>query len=191
MELTLSTNKIKANATKYFATAEKYDFMTQDLMDFLGLDIVKAPATTKLDSYNAYEGGLIAHLLNVAKYALKLNEIVPEHLQVEKGSLLKVALLHQIGKVRMFTPNKSQWHREHQGKMYEFNDDLIALTVGERSAKYALDNGIKLSDTEYQAIINYDKTDTDKQAKWHSEPLAIILRQAHDLAIMESKNEPK
>ncbi len=141
MQLTLSENKIKANATKYFSTAEKYDFMTPELINFLGIDIVKAPATTKLDSYNAYEGGLIAHLLNVTRYALKLNEIVPEHLQVEKASLLKVTLLHQIGKVRMFTPNESDWHREHQGKMYEFTDDLVAMSVGERSVKYAMDNG--------------------------------------------------
>tara|TARA_R110000868_G_scaffold292682_2_gene553202 strand:- start:358 stop:933 length:576 start_codon:yes stop_codon:yes gene_type:complete len=188
MELTLTADTIKANASKYFKTAEKYGFMTPELMDFLGLDIIKSPATTKLDSYNAYDGGLIDHLLNVTAYALKLNDIVPDHLQVDRASLIKVCLLHQIGKIKMFYPNPSKWHRENQGKMYEFTEDLVSMKVGERSAFYAMNYGVKLSEVEYQAIMNYDKDDTDRQAKWHSEPLAIILRQAHDLAIMDSKN---
>jgi len=185
----LTEEKIKTNATKYFSTGEKYEFMTEDLMNFLGADIIAAPATTKLDSYNAFKGGLIDHTLRTTYYAVKLNELLPEDMQQTLASVVKVACLFQIGKTFMFLPNSSQWHKDKLGQMYEFADDLVALRVGERSVKYAVDNGVKFTDDEYQAIINYDKTDDDKQAMFHTNTLGVILRQASDLAIMEEKNK--
>ena len=83
---------------------------------------------------------------------------------------------------------ESEWHRTNQGKMYEFNDELTSMRVGERSAYYALKYGVELSEDEYQSIINYDKPEDDKQAKWHSSTLSTILKQANELAIIEEKN---
>ena len=183
----LTKEKIKSNATKFFKTGEKYEFMTEELMNFLGADVIAAPATTKLDSYNAFEGGLIDHSLRTTSYAVKLNGLLPEDMQCTMESVVKVACLFQIGKTFMFLPNTSQWHKDKLGQMYEFADDLVALRVGERSVKYAVDNGVRFTDDEYQAIINYDKTDEDKQAMFHTNTLGIILRQASDLAIMEEK----
>jgi hypothetical protein len=37
-------------------------------------------------------------------------------------------------------------------------------------------------------VDNHDKDDSDKQAKWHSTTLAVILRQANELAILEEKS---
>jgi hypothetical protein len=71
--------------------------------------------------------------------------------------------------------------------MYEFNNELTSLSVGERSAVYALSNGVALTEEEFQAIVNHDKDDSDKQAKWHSTTLGVILKQANELAIMEEK----
>jgi len=184
----LTEEKIKTNASKYFEAGEKYGFMTEDLMNFLGVDIMAAPATTKLDNYNAYKGGLIAHMLRTAKYAVKLNGILPDDMQVTQESLVKVSLLFQIGKTFMFTPNPSKWHRDNQGKMYEFND-MVSLKTGERSVYYATKFGVSLTEDEFQAILNYDKLDTDLQAKFHTETLGCLLRQASDLAILESKKK--
>ena len=72
--------------------------------------------------------------------------------------------------------------------MYEFKDDMVSMRVGERSAYYALSYGVTLTEEEFQSIVNYDKPDDDKQARWHSSTLGIILRQANDLAIIEEKN---
>ena len=80
----LTTEKVTKNAGKYFKTAETYVFMTNELMEFLGVDFVKAPATTKTSSYNAFEGGLIDNILKVAKYAIVINESLPEGVQVKK-----------------------------------------------------------------------------------------------------------
>jgi hypothetical protein len=46
---------------------------------------------------------------------------------------------------------QSKWHRDNLGKMYEFIDNLTSMRV-ERSAYYALANGIELSEEEFAAI---------------------------------------
>mgnify|MGYP003639733274 FL=1 len=184
----LSTDKITKNAGKYFKTAETYGFMSEELMEFLGVEIVKAPASDQTSKYNAFEGGLIDHLLKVAKYAININTSLPENIQVKKEALLKVCLLHQIGKAKLYIDNDSQWHKDNLGQMYKFNENLIAMKIGERSVYYATQHGISFTETEYQAIMNFDKDLTDKQAMWFSEPMSIILRTANDLAMLDDKN---
>jgi hypothetical protein len=63
------------------------------------------------------------------------------------------------------------------------------MRVGERSAYYALTNNIKMTEEEYQAIINFDKPEEDKMAKFHGSTLSTILKQANELAIIEQKSD--
>ena len=72
--------------------------------------------------------------------------------------------------------------------MYEFNEDLVSMRVSERSAYYTMKFGVNLTEEEYQSIVNYDKTDDDKQSKWYGSTLSTILRMANELAIIECKN---
>ncbi len=182
----MTEEKVLKNTKKYFETATKYGFMNDGLLEFLGQEFVNAPASTATNLHNAFDGGLIAHLLLTTKYAVSINNSLPENLQVEIGSLIKVCLLHQIGKAKLYKPIVSKWHNE-RGINYEFNEELTSMRVGERSTIYALSNGVTLSETEFQAIINHDKDDSDKQAKWHSATISVILRQANELAILEEK----
>lgn len=185
--MSLKKEQITKNVTKYFKTAQEYGFMNEELTTFLGQDFIKAPASTMKDLHNAFEGGLIDHLLRVTKYAVSLNDsILPDDQKIDKKSLVKVGLLHQIGKAHLYTPCTSEWHIKHQGKMYDFAD-VVSMRVGERSAFYVLTHGIKLTEEEYQAIINYDKDESDKQAKYHTNTLGEILKIANQLAIMEEK----
>jgi hypothetical protein len=183
----LSKEQITKNYAKFCATGDKYGFLPEELKQLLGVDIISAPASTMTSLHNAFEGGLIAHILLVTKYAVSINSILPDILKVNQDSLIKVCCLHQLGKVKLYTPETSEWHKTNQGKMYKFNESLTSMRVGERSGYYALSTGVKLTDEEYQAIINFDKEDEDKMAKWHSTMLATILKQANDLAIKEEK----
>jgi len=186
--MSLSEEKIRKNFEKFYKTCEKYGFINENLMDFLGASFIEAPASTSTKTYNAFKGGLIDHVLRVTKYAVTLNESLPEEMQVDKNSLVKVCCLHQIGKVHLFTDNPSQWHKDNLGKMYEFNNDLTSMTVGERSAFYCMKYDIKLTDEEFQAIVNYSKIDeNDKQSKWYTATTGKLLRIANEMAIMESK----
>jgi len=182
-------DKIEKNVKKFLETSFNYDILTEELKEFLGEDIMTAPASTMTSLHNAYPGGLIDHILKTTKYAIGINETLPDTLRVEKNSLIKVCFLHQIGKTFLYVFNESEWHRKNQGKIYEYNEELVSLKIGERSAFYAsLKYGVELTEEEYQAIINYDKSDDDKQSKWYGCTLSTILKQANELAIIEEKN---
>ena len=182
----LTEDKIKKNAAKFYETGEKYNCLTPSLVDELGVEIVDAPASTRTDLNNAFPGGLIDHVLRVTKYCISLNDILPKPQKLEVESLIKVAILHQLGKSKLYVKLNSSWHNE-RGMMYEFNDKLISMKVGERSAHMAMVHGIELTATEYQAIINFDKDDADKQAKFHNSVLGDVLKMANTLAISEEK----
>lgn len=186
--MVLEQERIVANTKKFFDTATKLGFMNEGLMTFLGEEFVKAPASSMVDFHNAFEGGLIEHLLNVAKYAVLINKSLPEDEQVEQSSLVKVCLLHQIGKAKLYKPCESEWHRKNQGKMYEFNDGLTSMRVGERSIYYATSNGISLTDEEYVAILNFDKTD-DKMSEYHNSMVGELLKMGSVLAIKSEQRK--
>lgn len=180
--MSLEKEKIVSNTKKYFDTATNLGFMNDDLTSFLGEDFIKAPASSMADFHNAFEGGLIDHLLNVAKYAVIINKSLPEDERVDQNSLVKVCLLHQIGKAKLYKPCESEWHRKNQGKMYEFNSDLTSMRIGERSIHYATNNGVKFTDDEYVAILNFEKTD-DKMSVYHNSMIGELLKMGSVLAI--------
>lgn len=186
--MSLEKEKIVANTKKYFETATKNGFMTNELMTFLGEAFIKAPASTMESLHNAFEGGLIDHLLRVAQYCVKFNNSLPTDEQVNQESLLKVCLLHQIGKANLYTECKSDWHRKNQGKMYEFNADLTSMRVSERSLYYAMSNGVTFTEEEYAAIIMFDKVD-DKMAEYHNSILGELLKIGNTFAIKHEKSK--
>jgi hypothetical protein len=181
--------KILKNKEKFNKTNETYNILPEKLLEFLGEDLYSAPASNMESMYNAFPGGLIDYILTVTKYGINLNDILPESQRVDKKSIIRVCFLHQLGKVKLYKFCESEWHRKNQGKMYDFNEDLVSMRVGERSAYYSLRYGVELSDEEYQSILNYDKTDDDKQSKWYGSTLSTILRLANELAIIECKKK--
>jgi hypothetical protein len=180
--------KIVKNNEKFNKTNETYNILTKELLDYLGEDLYFSPASNMESMYNAFPGGLVDYILKVTKYGINLNDILPNTQKVDKTSIIKVCFLHQLGKVRLYKPCESEWHRKNQGKMYEFNEDLVSMRVSERSAYYTMKFGVDLTEEEYQSIVNYDKTDDDKQSKWYGSTLSTILRMANELAIIECKN---
>jgi hypothetical protein len=66
--------------------------------------------------------------------------------------------------------------------MYSFNEDLTSMRVGERSVFYTLSHGIKLTEDEYIAILNFDKID-DKMSDFHNSMIGDLLKMGNTLAI--------
>jgi hypothetical protein len=179
--MVLDKDKITRNTKKYFDTATKKGFMTEELTAFLGTDFMTAPASTRKEFNNSFEGGLIDHLLQVTKYAVSFNSALPETEQVDVDSLIKVCFLHQIGKSKLFKKQTSQWHLD-KGINYDFNNNLISMRVSERSIYYATSNGVSFTEEETAAILNFDKTD-DKQSELHNTTLGDLLKMASTFAI--------
>ena len=186
--MALEQSKIISNTKKYFDTATKLGFMNNELMAFLGESFIKAPATTFTDLHNAFEGGLIDYLLSTANYAVRINNSLPEDEKVDQTSLLKVSLLHHIGKAYLYKPCLSEWHIKNQGKMYEFNENLVSMKVTERSLYYAMSHGIKFTEEEFTAIMFFDKTD-DKMSEHHNSMVGELLKMGSVLAIKSIKKK--
>jgi len=186
----LTIQQLEHNKTKFIETNEKYNIMTKELVDFLGDDLFTSPASTRLTMVGCYPGGLLNYTIKACKYAIKVNELLPELLKQPVPIIVKTVFLSQIGKVFMFCLTENEYSKK-QGQMYDFCDDTIRLRVGERSAYYAINYGVKLTEQEYQAILNLDKDDDDKMARYFSSPLTSIIKWGFELAILEEKNGKK
>jgi hypothetical protein len=181
----LSITQLENNQKKFKETNQKYNIFTKELEEFLGDAIYTSPASSSLNMIGCYPGGLLHHIIKACKYSVKLNEILPDNLKQPVESIVKVVFICQIGKVFMFHM-KNETNQSNM--MYNFNDDIIRLKVGERSVYYALTHGVKLTEEEYQAILNIDKENDDKMARYFSTPLTQIIKNGFELAIMEEKN---
>ena len=172
--------RIIKRARKYYATAEKYgDFITPELKEFLGEDFITAPASTLYGSINySHAGGLIEYILNITKQMVSINTSLAENIRYDNEVLFKVALLHQIGKAKMFV-------YDDRNNKYGFNSALPIMSVGERSVYYALSNGVKLTEEVISAIISFDKT--DEQSKSFNSEIGDILKAAILLSRVEDK----
>lgn len=179
---------------KFLEIVKKYDVCSEDLLSFLEkAGFYKAPASTMTSLHNAFEGGLVDHLVRVARWAVSHNDLngkLSPKTKCDPASVARVAILHGIGRANLYLPNQSEWHRKNLGKMYEFNESLVSMTPGERAIYYVATygNGMRLTEEEHQAILNAEKDLNDNAGvKWHSTPLAVLLRQQIEWAIIDEK----
>ena len=80
----------------------------------------------------------------------------------------------------MVSQNSNTWEVENRGLLYKFNTSTTALKMGMKSISMCFESGIQLSEMEVEAISNLDR-DEDKQTRYYSSPLSVILRQAVEL----------
>jgi hypothetical protein len=183
----LTKEKVLKNAETYHKKTTEYGVMNDKLIKMLGEGFISAPCMMGENQYCAYEGGLIAHMLNVTKEAMGINNSLPENKRVDTKTLVRVCLIHQIGKSKMYVEQTSKWHRENRGELYTFNDTLLSMSTGERSVYYLLNSGIDLTEDEVFAIYNYNEDFTNRPITKDGEKLANILRVANLLAIIHEK----
>lgn len=183
----ITKEKILKNATKFNETGIKYNAINDELLGLLGNGFITAPCTGLETLYGAYEGGLINHILLTTKYAIIINENLPDDKQVPLEPLIRVCLLHQIGKTPMFVPQTSKWHNENKGEMYKFDDEILSFKAGERSVHYALKAGINLTNDEVYAMYNYASDFGNSKMTHLGERLAAIINSAISVAIISQK----
>ena len=184
----LTITQLENNKKKFLETNAKYNIFTKELLDFLGEDLYTSPSSSSSNMIGCYPGGLLHHIIKACRYAIKLNEILPDDMKEPVASIVKVVFLCQIGKVFMFKLNDRP---NLNNKIYDFNDDIVRLHVGERSAYYALKYGVTLTETEFQCLVNIDKESDDKMAKYFSSVLTQVVKNGFELAVMEEKNGKK
>lgn len=138
--MSLTEKKIVSNTAKYFETTKNLGVMPDELKTFLGGDFAKSASSNNPKLGNAFEGGLIEYLLRVAFYAVRANNSLADEDKVNQDSLLKVCLLHNIGKANELKAESS-------------------ISSVELSLRYLTQHGVQLTDEEYIAILLSNKFD--------------------------------
>jgi hypothetical protein len=159
---------------------------TSILVDKYG-ELLKNGSFTQTNEFgNAYNGSLLEIILKVVTpYAVKLNELLPEEKRVDKPTLVKVCLLHQIAKAVRLIPNDNQWEVEKRGFIYKYDNDLPSIRTGLHSISMCFECGIPLTTEEIEAMTVNDRDLSDDQARWHSSIMATIVRQASELTYLQ------
>jgi hypothetical protein len=128
--------------------------------------LLMAPASGFEHFHNAFPGGYVDHVNRVVECAEKLYKLWKSMGSNVDGfqysELVFVALNHDIGKVGdmdndLYVPNKSDWHRQNQGKIYTYNDKIANfMSVPDRSIWLLNQYSVKLSEQEYLGIKLHD-----------------------------------
>jgi hypothetical protein len=164
------------------------------LFKALGERIVMCPAFTKDGQPGAHPGGLVAHTLQVTATMRRLNKALEWDVPV--GSILKVGLFHDLGKVGSlehdyFVEQTSQWHREKLGQLYKYNEKLNKMAVSHRSLYLLQHFGIHLTNDEWLAIQLAQGSHFEENRFYvgHEPSLALLLQQSKQLTLhMDSKS---
>lgn len=129
-------------------------------MDELGPNLMLSPASGNVNYHNAYEGGYIDHVMNVARNSLRMMKLYKEAggiIDFTQDELLFAAFHHDLGKLGSkgkvhYVTNPSDWHVKNQGKIYVSNSDLSYLTHTDRTFFLLQEYGIKYNENEYFGI---------------------------------------
>ena len=181
--MALNENEVKVQFERYVAAGRKYGFIDDTFLKYFGINLMNAPANKTLSYGGAFPGGLIALMLKTAEYGIKINKIVPENQKVTENEIMKVSLLYAVGKAFMFDQNESQWHRDNLGQMYKEKPEMPPLKTWEQSIYHIYQTNIKLTNDEYVAIMNVEKTCGDFQVANHNNNLGNLLMASNKIAI--------
>ena len=125
----------------------------KDLCETLGERLLMCPRGLTEEA-GGNPGELVAFSLEVASAAKNLASVFGN-----TKSLVKVALLHEIGKVGGLTPEEdlyliqeSEWHRDKLGQVYKYNENCPKMNVAHRTLWMLSHFNIDISREEWIAI---------------------------------------
>jgi hypothetical protein len=148
--------KVESNWKTYESLVGRLcDHNLNSLMETVGERLILCPASSREEQYGCYPGGLVQHALRVTDAMRKINGALGYDLQI--ASILKVGLLHEIGKVGdnetdYFVDQDSDWHREKLGQHYKYNENIEKMTVSHRTLWLLQHFGVVLTREEWEAV---------------------------------------
>lgn len=160
------------------------------LKEKYGNNINNASFSTTTDCGLAYDGSLIETVLTkLAVYAVKLNSLYPEELRVDVNSIVKVCLLQHIAKAVRTEKSTNEWRIKNLGEAYTYIKKSPAIGTGLHSLAMATECGIQFTPIEVEAMVVNDRSDDDMQAKFHSNMLSSIVKQANEMVYIEANKK--
>lgn len=180
------------NEWAYFASNfDKIGINSLYEMNLLEEELKSSPGGLNVDSGLAYPGGLIVHINRSTKIALRLAKMVSGTFTLSDETVIKCCVIMHLQKRFMFEDNDDIWQVKNRGLKYKFRQDITSyLRCGSLSALEALNNGVKLSTDEYEAIMSLDEREENNK-NYRKPILYLIIKTANELAYAierESRN---
>ena len=150
-------------------------------MDKLKDELLSSPCAINDEAGTAYKGALVTHINMTCALAQRLAKMVSGTFQVDETSLLKICCIMHLSKRHIYEVNDNEWEIKNRGFNFKFRKDLEGVLKGsERSIIEAMNNGVKLTETEFEAIKSFDEIDANNNM--YKSIYTTIVRQANELA---------
>lgn len=182
--LTLTEEKFNQEWVTFWGNMQLANLAEHFNEETLKQDLKDAAGALSIETGLAYPGALIVHINLFTSIAERLAKMVCGTFpNITREQLVKVCCLQHLSKIEMYEANDNQWEIDKRGFLYKFVDLEGCLKFGERSALTAMNAGVKLTPTEFEAICSLDKDGEDaKNRKYMVDILSMIVRQANELA---------
>ena len=178
------------NLNLFFKKLSQLGIDVNCLEEKYGEKLMVATFTNANENGYAGEGTFLEVILKIlTPYAVRINELLPEHKRINKETLVKICLLHQIAKAIRMIPNDNAWEVEKRGLIYKYDSSLPSIRTGLHSLIMCQECGITFTAEEAEAMTVNDRDMTDEQARWFSSILSTLVRQSSELTYLEINNK--
>lgn len=176
------------NYTLFIKKLNELGIDTTSMEERIGTKLTNATFTHSNDNGLAYDGSLLNVVLRtLTPYAVKINNLLPDHIKVAQESVVKVSLLIHLSKCEFIIPNDNQWEIDKRGLLYKYAKSDVSLRMGMKSIILAQELGITFTPQEIEAMTILDRDPSDEQALYFSSPLATVIKQANELTFLTNR----
>ena len=179
--MTLSQEQANTAWVQFYTVFERLGLSNHYDIDKLKSELLSSPCAITEDMGTAYKGALLMHINMTMALAQRLLKTISGTFQLDEDSLLKVCCIMHLSKRHMYVINENEWEIKNRGILFKFAKDMEGcLKGGERSALEALNNGVKITPIEFEAIKSLDDEENAKNP--FKSILTVIVRQSNELA---------
>ena len=184
----LSESQANVEWTKFYTKFEELGLTQYYDMDKLREEVIASPCTTNEDSGSAYKGALLMHIVLTMGLSQRIAKMISGTFQIDENSLMKVCAIMHLSKRNMFEEVTDEWSIK-RGYPFKFKELGGVMSTGERSILEAMNNGVKFTAEEFEAMRAMDSDDTSK--KPFQGIMTTVIRQANELAYSIEKERYK
>ena len=184
----LSEAQANVEWTKFYGKFEELGLAKFYDMDKLRVEMLDSPCTTSEESGTAYKGALLMHIIMVMGLSQRIAKMISGTFSIDEKSLMKVCALMHLSKRFMFEESTNDWDIK-RGYPFKFKELGGVMSTGDRSILEAMNNGVKFTQEEFEAMRAMDADDSSK--KPFQGIMTTVIRQANELAYSIEKERYK
>jgi hypothetical protein len=179
---TLTQEQAYTEWVKFYGVFEKLGLTQNYDMEKLKTELLSSPCAVSEEMGTAYKGALLIHINMVMALAQRVAKMISGTFEIDENTLLKSIAIMHLSKRLVYVENDNDWEIKNRGLMFKFAKGVEGcLKGGERSALEALNNGVKLTPIEFEAITRLDE-DVEASKKPFLSIYTTVIRQANELA---------